>query len=251
MAPHASVDLPGPGPEPGQASGGDLGREGRGVGLAVRLLSFLAFLFIRALRMTMRIRHVGREHLERLECEGRNYILAFWHGRLLMMPYLYTGDRMRILISRHKDGEYIAHTMSWFGHRSIRGSTTKGGTVALKQVVRALRSGMDVGFTPDGPRGPRHRVQQGIIQAARLGGVPILPVSFSAKPARILRSWDQFLLPLPFSRGTFLYGAPIEVPSDSSSEVVEQLRSELERRLQGLVERGDAKSTGEARTRTG
>lgn len=209
--------------------------------IAVRILPFLAFLLIRLLRATMRIRHVGREPLDRLEREGRNYILAFWHGRLLMMPYAYRGKKMRILISMHGDGEYIAATMRWFGHESIRGSTTRGGAAALRAVVRELRGGMDVGFTPDGPRGPRFQVQRGIILAGRLGRVPIVPVSFSASPARFFRSWDRFLLPLPFSRGTMLYGRPIEVPVHATTQQIEDVRLHLERRMQSLVEEGDGR----------
>ena len=156
-----------------------------------------------------------------------------------MMPYCYREDRISILISQHRDGEMIARTMGWFGHDSIRGSSTRGGTSALKAVVKQLRAGKDVAFTPDGPRGPRHRVQGGVIQAARLGGVPIVPVTFSAHPAKIFASWDRFLLPGPFSRGAFLYGAPLKVPRDASGEEVEACRLRLEEQMRELTERAD------------
>jgi lysophospholipid acyltransferase (LPLAT)-like uncharacterized protein len=204
-----------------------------------RVVPALAATLVRALRRTMRIRHLERHHLEDRQREGRNVILAFWHGRLLMMPYCYRGDRMAILISRHRDGEMIARTMSWFGHEAIRGSSTRGGASALRAVVRVLRRGGDVAFTPDGPRGPRHRVQGGVIQAARLSGVPIVPVTFSAYPAKIFASWDGFLLPRPFSRGVFLYGPPMEVRRDAGGEEIEACRERLESRMREMTERAD------------
>jgi lysophospholipid acyltransferase (LPLAT)-like uncharacterized protein len=197
----------------------------------------------------MRIRHRDRHHLETLERGGRNYILAFWHGRLLMMPYCYRRGRIAILISRNKDGELIARTMGWFGHGSIRGSSSRGGRAALKSAVRRLRQGWDLGFTPDGPRGPRHRVQRGVIQAARLGRVPIVPVAFAACPARTFDSWDRFLVPRPFSRGIFLYGEPMEVPRDADPDQVESCRVELETRLRALTERADAEVASGGRAR--
>ena len=217
----------------------DAGRTGKRANrLAVALLSLLAHLLIRLLRATVSIRHVGREHLERLERGDRNYIFAFWHGRLLMMPYAYRGKKMRILISRHADGEYIANAMRWFGHGAIRGSTTRGGAAALRAVVRALRGGMDVGFTPDGPRGPRFQVQDGVILAARLGRVPIVPVSFSASRAKIFQSWDRFVLPLPFSRVTLFYGEPIHIPETCNRWEMREFRSRLEHVLCGFMEPG-------------
>ncbi|MFQ5767596.1 MAG: lysophospholipid acyltransferase family protein [Acidobacteriota bacterium] len=174
-----------------------------------------------------------------MERTGQNYILAFWHGRLLMMPYCYRRRKIAIIISEHGDGELIARTMALFGHQTIRGSSTRGGAGALRQAIRHLRRGGDIGFTPDGPRGPRFRVQPGVIQAARLGRVPIIPVSFSARPAHHLASWDRFLLPWPFSRGLFLYGRPIRVPPDADAGRMEAARLELEGRLRRLILEGD------------
>jgi len=200
---------------------------------------WLAATLIRLLRVTLRLRHVGREPLEELERQGRTYIIAFWHGRLLLMPYCYRRGRMSILISRHRDGELIARTMARFGHQATRGSTTRGGASALREAVRLLRRGWDIGFTPDGPRGPRYRVQAGVIQAARLSGAPIVPVVFSARPARRLSSWDRFLVPFPFARAVFLYGEPFVVPGDSGAAEMEKLRLELEARMRALTEKAD------------
>jgi len=112
--------------------------------------------------------------------EGKPFILAFWHGRLFLMRYAFPGQRITILISRHSDGEMIARTMELFGLHASRGSTTEGGAAGLREVVHRVREGYCVGFTPDGPRGPRHVAQGGVVAAARLARVPIIPVSFGA-----------------------------------------------------------------------
>jgi lysophospholipid acyltransferase (LPLAT)-like uncharacterized protein len=128
----------------------------------------------------MRIRHEGRSTVEDLQRARRPFILAFWHGRLFLMRYAYPGKKITILISRHRDGEMIARTMELFGLHATRGSTTEGAVAGLREVVRRVREGYDVGFTPDGPRGPSRVAQMGVIQAARLARIPIVPVGFGA-----------------------------------------------------------------------
>jgi lysophospholipid acyltransferase (LPLAT)-like uncharacterized protein len=198
------------------------------------LVPVLAAWLIRLLRRTLRLRHHGREALDRLEADGRHYIHAFWHGHLALMAFSYRGPRIAILISRHRDGEYIARTMERLGFDTIRGSSTRGGAMALRAAVRRLREGWDLAITPDGPRGPRHVVQPGVIEAARLSGAPVVPVVFAARPAWVVRSWDRFVIPRPFARGLFLYGEPMEVPRDASPEARESLRRSLEDSMIGL-----------------
>ena len=206
----------------------------------VAVIPPIASLLIRLIRLTMRLRHVGGEGLEAARSGGAPYIHAFWHGHLFLMPYSYRGRGISILISEHGDGEIIARTMAWFGHRSIRGSTTSGGASALRSAVRALREGRDLGFTPDGPRGPRHRVQMGVIQAARLGGAPIVPVAFAASARRVMGSWDGFIVPYPFSRGVFVYGEPMRVAPGAGRDEMEGARALLESRMRELTERAEA-----------
>ena len=143
------------------------------------LVPLLAACWIRVTRRLTRLRYENREALEALRRKGESCILAFWHGRLFLMPYCYPGKRITILISEHRDGEYISRTMRRFGFATARGSTTRGGALGLREVLRALQGGGDAAFTPDGPRGPREEVQAGVIAAARLTGAPIVPVTFS------------------------------------------------------------------------
>ena len=139
----------------------------------------IAALLIRLIRSTTRIRRENERVIRDAESRREPYILAFWHGRLFLMPYAYPGRRIAILISEHRDGEFISRTMNRFGFLTARGSTTRGGATGLREIVRRIRRGWDAAFTPDGPRGPARTAQPGVIAAARLSGAPIVPVAFS------------------------------------------------------------------------
>ncbi len=151
--------------------------------LATTLGPPIAHLLIRALHRLIRWRYVNDEVVRDLHRHGRPYVHAFYHDQLLMMTYSYLGRpfgrRLAVLSSRHRDGEYISRTLERFGHLMIRGSTGRGGASALKEMARQLREGHDAAFATDGPRGPRHRVQIGVVAAARLGGAPIVPVALA------------------------------------------------------------------------
>jgi lysophospholipid acyltransferase (LPLAT)-like uncharacterized protein len=174
-------------------------------------LSFLAAGFIRTLRATVRPRHHGDERMREWERDGRHFILAFWHRHLLLMPYAYRGKRISVLVSQSKDGELIARTVARLGINSSRGSSSRGGIAGMRSLLRKAADGWDIAFTPDGPRGPLREVQPGVILAAAATGLPILPVAVAATRAKLLRSWDRFLVPLPFSTVHFVYGEPLVV----------------------------------------
>jgi lysophospholipid acyltransferase (LPLAT)-like uncharacterized protein len=140
----------------------------------------LAVALIRGLHATMRIRHAGTEDVESLEGEGRRFILAFWHAHLLMMVYARYPRPIAAMISRHRDGDLIARTVAKFGAGAARGSTSRGGTTALREMIRMARD-HTLAITPDGPRGPRHVAQPGVIQIAQATGLPIIPVAFVAQ----------------------------------------------------------------------
>ncbi|MEW6683066.1 MAG: DUF374 domain-containing protein [Nitrospirota bacterium] len=150
--------------------------------------SFVAAL-IRGLGSTMRIETVNGEGIAERWRAGHANILAFWHGRQLMMARLpYGGRGVDILISRHRDGELISRAMRSFGFASVRGSTTRGGSAALKTLIRRAREGRDLVITPDGPKGPRQIAQPGVIYLAKATGLPIFPVTFGASKKK---SWRR------------------------------------------------------------
>ncbi|HLY57827.1 MAG TPA: lysophospholipid acyltransferase family protein [Stellaceae bacterium] len=205
-----------------------------------RILCWLIAVYIRLVNATSRFETVGAERPRRLWDAGTPFILAFWHGRLLMAPMAWRrGASMNMLISSHADGRIIAGAIGHFGLGTVTGSSSQGGTGALRAVLKALKAGENVGFTPDGPRGPAMRASTGVVAAARLSGAPILPLAYATTHRRVLGSWDRFHLALPFSRGVFVWGDPVSVARDAEDAEVEQARLEVEDRLNRITAEAD------------
>jgi hypothetical protein len=167
---------------------------------------------IRALGRSMQIETRGHEHVDRLYQEGKRVIIAFWHSRQLMMPLTYRGTLAHILISQHRDGELIARVVERFGFRAVRGSSTRGGVEALRELIRLGRSGVDLVVTPDGPKGPPQVVKMGVIQLARASKLPIIPLAFSCSKKNSSRvgtaSWCRTPGHTACSSGGRLCGSP-------------------------------------------
>ncbi len=143
----------------------------------MKLLSLIASLFIRALHATLRVRHVRVENIEKTP----QYIVAFWHSHLLLMLHSRYRRPISVMISQSKDGEYIARVFDWYGVDSARGSSTRGGSGALRELIRTAREGKNIVFTPDGPKGPARIAKDGVVYAAQATGLPIVPIAFAAK----------------------------------------------------------------------
>ena len=143
----------------------------------MKFVAFLGSLFIRGLHATLRVRHVRAENIERLP----QYILAFWHCHLLLMLHSRYRRPISVIISQSKDGEAIARVFDWYGVDSARGSSTRGGSAALRELIREAREGKNIVFTPDGPKGPARVAKSGVVYAAQATGLPILPIAFAAK----------------------------------------------------------------------
>ena len=201
--------------------------------IVVDLVGRFAARYVRIVWAWSRWRIDDPKQLAELTAAGRPAIICFWHGRMLIALKLAFGLRaapITAVTSRHRDGMLIARMLRYLGIASIAGSTGRGGAGALIGTVRLLRRGESVIFTPDGPRGPRMRAAPGAVVAAKLSGIPLLPVAGGLKPCRILKTWDRFLLPLPLplSRGMLRIGKPIEVPADAGREEIDRLRRRLE-----------------------
>lgn len=210
--------------------------------IKIKIAPLLISLMIRFLSLTLRIREHNPENVRQIWGEKRSVIVAFWHGRLLMVPMLFKRYKERHvygLTSHHSDGEIISRSTELLGYKTIRGSTNKGGFSALRRMIRVLKDGSDLALAPDGPTGPRHKVQRGIIDLSKLSGVPILPMAFSSSKRKVFKSWDAFLLPLPFSRGVFVWGEPLYVGSKGDEDYLENKRRLLEERLMSVTKLAD------------
>jgi len=207
--------------------------------LVLRIVPRVAVWLMMGLYRLLRIVHVNRGSPESCLAKGERIIFAFWHGRLLMMPFAYPGKPLATLISQHRDGEYISRIAVVFGSRVIRGSASRGGVRAFKQMILALKEGFNLVITPDGPRGPRAKVKSGVIELAKLTGAPIVTVTFSAARRRSLKSWDAFLIPLPFSRAVYIWGDPIYVEPTATKEEMAKYQDILAERLDLLTMKAD------------
>ena len=171
-------------------------------------------------------------------------LACFWHGRLLAMPFAYEWPRVKVLISRHRDGEFIARIIRYFGIGAVRGSHRKAGVSSVREILAELKQGTTIAITPDGPKGPRYRIKQGIIEMARITQRPIVPVTYSASRKKVFASWDRFVLPYPFSKVLFLWGDPVYVARDVNGDTIEALRQQVESALVSLTEAADTMVCG-------
>jgi lysophospholipid acyltransferase (LPLAT)-like uncharacterized protein len=143
----------------------------------MKVIAFVASLFIRGLHATLRLRHIHAKNLTEIP----QSIIAFWHCHLLLMLHTKWHGPATVIISQSKDGEYIARVFDWYGVESVRGSSTRGGAKAFRELIREARAGKTLVFTPDGPKGPARVVKEGMVLAARATGLPIVPIAFAAK----------------------------------------------------------------------
>jgi lysophospholipid acyltransferase (LPLAT)-like uncharacterized protein len=198
------------------------------------LLSWIGWSLIQLLARTWRWEVYGYENFQSLKT--RSIIYAFWHGRILAATFFWRNRGIVVLTSENKDGEYIAHVIHRFGYGSSRGSSSRGAVKGTIGLIRTLKHGAPVAFTVDGPRGPRHEVQQGVTWLASYSQHPILPFHIEARSAKTLASWDRFQIPLPFSRVRVDIAEAISLEKDLSEEVLEAKRLELETTLNRLRE---------------
>lgn len=199
-----------------------------------------ARLLIDPLLHTVRFEVRGSEYLERLTRDRRPFIYVLWHGRLLPLTFYHRHREIVTIISQSRDGEHIARVVRRWGYEVIRGSSSRGGSDALRQLVRRLRAGRNLAITPDGPRGPRQKMKPGALIAARLSGAPILPVSAGCDRAWWFEGWDRFLIPRPFATVRMAYAEPQAIPPDADGTELERRALILEDVLNRLTEDVDA-----------
>ncbi|MBP8304586.1 MAG: lysophospholipid acyltransferase family protein [Phycisphaerae bacterium] len=190
-------------------------------------------LICRSSRLTL----TGAEILEQPARQGR-CVFAFWHSRIFFLAYYYArfirSPRIATLISLSRDGDYASALVEQLGQDAVRGSSSRGGMKAMRALSARLAEGYNVALTPDGPRGPACRVQDGVVRLAQITGAKVIPVSYDARSKWTLRSWDRFILPKPFSRIHVAVGEPICVPNQASPEELREHCARLEHALTAL-----------------
>ena len=160
-------------------------------------------------------------------------LVSFWHGEILMNPFIYVKYlrhmKMALMISEHFDGELIAKTARFFGFDFVRGSSSKGAIKALKESFRLIDKGVSLAITPDGPRGPRHSVADGIVAIAQKKNLPIVACRYKASRYWQMRSWDRFIVPKPFSKLDFYMSEPFYVTGLSKEEAKDKIKEYMNR----------------------
>lgn len=204
-----------------------------------RLAPTAAAMLIRLLFRTLRVKEYPGDFSLIHGKKSQPFIAVFWHSRVLFSAWYFSFYPSCAIISRHSDGEIAASAVEKLGIRSARGSTTRGGSRALKELLRMIRSGLNAGITPDGPRGPARELQDGVLSLGQLSQRPVIPVAFSSRWALRLKSWDRFMIPLPFSKTAFVFGEPIFIPRRLDEKTRSEYRNRIERELNQVTDQAD------------
>ncbi len=206
----------------------------------IGLISNLGYWVIRIIGSTLRWEVQDWHNLEAVRAAGKNLILAFWHGRIFMATYYFRDRGIVVMTSQNRDGEYIARVIQRFGYGVTRGSSTRGSHGATVATLNALKDGRDVGITMDGPRGPRYVAKPGAVYLARKSGSPVIPFSASVDKKWVMRSWDHFQIPKPFSRAIVLIGDPIYINEGATKEELQIIEDRIQNSLEQLRDRSDS-----------
>jgi lysophospholipid acyltransferase (LPLAT)-like uncharacterized protein len=205
--------------------------------ILIPLFSILVRLLFLSCRV---VRIEGAENEQKaIDMSGDKVIYASWHQRLFYSIHRLRRRRVTVMISQSRDGEYIARLINWLGLKDVRGSSTRGGVDALKDLVRKMKNGTNGGMIPDGPTGPAREAKIGTIILARMTGAPIVPLAWGADRCWVFNSWDRFMIPKPFARISYCYGEPIVVPHSARTPEMEEYRRLLDERLNKITSQCD------------
>ncbi len=195
------------------------------------LLSFVCFSLIKKIK--------NGEPLRKLNAEGEKFVVAFWHGKMLFGWYFFKNKGFAGLTSQSKDGDILAALLQKWGYSVVRGSSSKGGSEALNNILAEINSGKCVSMTPDGPKGPPHIMKAGAAVAAKKSGVPLILMGISYKRKTRLRSWDRFEIPHPFSFIKVVFSDPIYFDPTLSKEGLAEMLPKLEKKFHRVQQEAD------------
>lgn len=207
--------------------------------LMIRAADLTFFLLIKLIGGSIHWQVEGRQNWEAASKDSKHPIYTVWHNRLFLATHFFQRRRIVVMTSQSFDGEYIARFIQRLGYGAARGSSSRGSTGALVQMVRLMRNGCPAGFTIDGPKGPRYIAKMGAVLLAKKTGQPILPFTITARRYWQAGSWDRFQVPFPFTTARVDIAAPIYVPADADEDALSAKRMELQEVLDELKRRGD------------
>lgn len=214
------------------------------------ILGFILAAYMVLVKYTTRWTIERQENVQHIIEGGKGAIGLTWHSRFLMLNagWKRSYQKPHILISLSRDGALVAYTARSLGLKTIRGSArkagsqkAKGGSAAIRGMMSALENDGAIVITPDGPRGPRQRMGMGPVGLARLSGAPIVSITFAVRNRIQFKSWDRFVLPLPFGRGIIIWGTPLTIPADASDEDLENYKKQIEDEMNNLLRDADTR----------
>ena len=208
----------------------------------------ISLFVFKLIALTFRFKELKSENLSPFQGKKEIFIYGFQHSQIIPVIYFYRGIKMVSLASTHKDGEIAARGAAAFGISMVRGSSTRGGVAGLIGLKNFVDSGYDAALTVDGPRGPVGKVNNGIIYLAKLTGKKIVPAAFACGYKIRLTSWDRMVIPLPFSKGFFKFGDPIEVPPDLKDEDIEPIKARITEGLAKINKECEEAADGRAKS---
>lgn len=170
--------------------------------------------------------------LSEKEKERPPFLYSIWHNRIFALAPAWRRvspiQKTAVLTSASRDGAALAAAMSVFKVGAVRGSTSRRGAKAMAEMLQAINDGVDIGITPDGPRGPVYKLTAGVLKLSQSTGLPVIPVHVHHSSFWEMKTWDQFRIPKPFSKVTIVFGKPITTDKDLSNEEFEEQRVKVE-----------------------
>jgi lysophospholipid acyltransferase (LPLAT)-like uncharacterized protein len=203
--------------------------------LTYRLLAWIGPALVRLLGFTVRIERFNASLTDEWRQQNKPFILNVWHGRMFLPVFYHRNQGLVAMVSRHADGEVVARIVHKMGYGTVRGSSGKGGREAFLQLLAHLKKGGCAAMIPDGPLGPPCRLKVGTVMLAREAGCPLIPITYAAHSYWKLNTWDQTVLPKPFSRAVICYGDPVYLPAEATLDDLEVWRELFETAMNDLV----------------
>ena len=201
-----------------------------------KLIGFIFYFITKSISLSIRWEYFEQSKKSKIFDNRHKYIFCCWHNKLFLGPHLLPRNRViNALQSSHSDGMITSLAFRYLGMNVILGSSKRGGMQAFRKMVKCLQLGESIAITPDGPKGPKEKVKEGIIKLAQITNTPIIPLVWATRKSKIINSWDNFVLPYPFSKGIYSFGKPIYIEKKMNINNFELERQNLENELKRLT----------------